>query len=130
MEPALRHMISLPFSLRVVVAVGLLAPLGFTAGMAMPIGLRRFGSLYPAAVSWAWGVNGIASVLATALAVFVAITWGYTVTTLAAAACYLVAMANVAFGRWPAPGNSVIPEAQPLEALPALVEHAQPAVPV
>jgi hypothetical protein len=101
LEPALRGMISLPFSLRVVVSVGLLAPLGITAGMAMPIGLRRFSSLYPNAVPWAWGVNGIASVLAAALAVFVAITWGYAITTLAAAVCYLVAIADAAFGRWP-----------------------------
>jgi len=130
MEPALRDMISLPFSLRVVVSVGLLAPLGFTAGMAMPVGLRRFASLYPSAVPWAWGVNGIASVLAAALAVFVAITWGYAVTTLAAAVCYLVAMANVALGRWPRPGSSVTAEAHQMETLPPIVEHDQPAVPV
>ena len=103
LEPALRAMITLPFSLRVVITVGLLAPLGFTAGFAMPIGLRRFSALHPNAVPWAWGVNGIASVMAAALSVFVAITWGYAITTLAAAVCYMVAMAEVALGRWPSP---------------------------
>jgi hypothetical protein len=103
LEPALRAMITLPFSLRVVITVGLLAPLGFTAGFAMPIGLRRFSALHPNAVPWAWGVNGIASVMAAALSVFVAITWGYAITTLAAAVCYMVAMAEVALSRWPSP---------------------------
>jgi hypothetical protein len=101
LEPALRAMITLPFSLRVLIAVAMLAPLGFTAGMAMPIGLRRFSALHPEAVPWAWGVNGIASVMASALAVFVAITWGYGVTALVAAVCYMVAMVEVAFGIWP-----------------------------
>jgi hypothetical protein len=99
--PWVRAMITLPFSIRVVVAVALLAPLGLTAGMAMPIGLRRFSALHPTGVPWAWGVNGVASVMAAALAVFIALTWGYTVTGLVAAGCYLVAIADVALGRWP-----------------------------
>ena len=41
------------------------------------------------------------SVLASVLAVFVAINWGFTAATLLAAACYALAAAHAALGRWP-----------------------------
>jgi hypothetical protein len=66
----------------------------------MPIGLRRLAELEPAGVPWAWGVNGVTSVLGSVLAVCVAIVWGLTVTTLLALAAYLVAVVHVARGRW------------------------------
>jgi hypothetical protein len=56
---------------------------------------------YPDGVAWAWGINGIASVLASVLAITVAITLGYTAATLVALACYLAALAHAALGRWP-----------------------------
>ena len=84
----------------------MLAPFGVTLGMAMPIGLRRFAQQYPAGVPWAWGINGIASVLASALGVAAAVLAGFTVATLVAAACYVVALAHAAYGRWPATGSA------------------------
>jgi hypothetical protein len=83
--------------LRVAVAVALLAPFGLSLGMAMPIGLARPSGLYPQGVPWAWGINGITSVLAIA----VAITWGFAAATILALACYLAALAHAALGRWP-----------------------------
>jgi hypothetical protein len=100
LEPLLRTLIDLPFAARVAVTVALLAPLGLTLGMAMPIGLRRLSALHPDGVPWAWGINGITSVLASALGVFIAIVAGFTVATLAALLCYLVAIAHAARGRW------------------------------
>ena len=104
LEPLLRSLIDLSFAARVVLTVVLLAPLGLTLGMAMPIGLRRLSALHPDGVPWAWGINGITSVLASALGVFIAIVAGFTVATLAALACYLVAIAHVVRGRWPDDG--------------------------
>jgi hypothetical protein len=101
LEPLLRALIDLPFAARVALTVAMLAPLGLTLGMAMPVGLRRLSALHPEGVPWAWGINGITSVLASALGVFIAIVAGFTVATLAAVACYLVAIAHVALGRWP-----------------------------
>ena len=95
LEPMLRALIDLPFAARVALTVAMLAPLGLTLGMAMPIGLRRLSALHPDGVPWAWGINGITSVLASALGVFIAIVAGFTVATLAAVACYLVAIAHV-----------------------------------
>jgi len=100
LAPLLRGLIDLPFGARVAVTVALLAPFGLTLGMAMPVGLRRLADLEPAGVPWAWGINGIASVLASVLAIAAAILWGFELTTLLAAACYAGALAHVLLGRW------------------------------
>jgi hypothetical protein len=101
LQPLLRSLIELPFGWRMVVAVLLLAPVGLALGAAMPIGLRRLAGLHPDAVAWAWGINGVTSVLASVLAVSVAITWGFTAVTLLALGFYLVALADALLGRWP-----------------------------
>ena len=101
LHPLLGELIDLPFALRVATTVALLAPAGVLLGMAMPIGLQRIEALHPGAATWAWAVNGIASVVAAALAVVVAIQWGFDVATLVAAACYLGAFVHAWRGRWP-----------------------------
>jgi hypothetical protein len=122
LQDLLRSLIELPFAARIAVAVALLAPVGLTLGMAMPIGLRRLSGLYPAGVPWAWGINGITSVLASVLAIAIAITWGFTVATLVALACYLGALAHAGLGRWPAaaPAREAVTETSaPQRSAPA-----------
>jgi hypothetical protein len=102
LQPLLRALIEWPFAARVALSIALLAPVGLALGTAMPIGLTRLAGLHPGAIPWAWAVNGIASVLASVLAVAVAITWGFAVVTLLALASYLVALADAVGGRWPA----------------------------
>jgi hypothetical protein len=66
-------------------------------------------------------VNGLTSVLASALAVTIAITAGFTVATLAACACYVAALVHAARGRWPVPSAGPEPRADRAgEAAPAL----------
>ena len=101
LQPLLRALIELPFALRVASAVALLAPFGVLLGMAMPLGLQRIDALHPGAVTWAWAINGIASVVASALAVVVALEWGFVAATLVAAACYVGALLHALRGRWP-----------------------------
>jgi hypothetical protein len=101
LQPLLRSLIDWPFPARVALTVVLLAPAGLALGMAMPIGLTRLAGLHEDAVPWAWAVNGIASVLASVLAVAVAITWGFAAVTLLALACYLLALLDVVRGAWP-----------------------------
>jgi hypothetical protein len=101
LQDLLRALIELPFAGRVAITIALLAPFGLTLGMAMPIGLGRLSALWPEGVPWAWGVNGVASVLASVLAIAVAITWGFTAASLLALGCYLGALAHAAVGRWP-----------------------------
>ena len=104
LQPLLRALIDLPFAVRILLTVALLAPLGVTLGMAMPLGLRRLEGLYPSGVAWAWGINGIASVLASVLAITVAIMLGFTAATLLALGCYLAALVHALVGRWPEAG--------------------------
>ena len=97
----LRALIGLPFGVRVVLSVVMLAPFGLLLGTAMPAGLTRLAGSHPGAVPWAWGVNGVTSVLASVLAVVVAITFGFTAVTLLALLCYLVALLHAARASWP-----------------------------
>lgn len=114
LQPLLRSLIDLPFPARVAVSIALLAPVGVALGMPMPLGLARFSALYPRSVAYAWGVNGIASVLASVLGIVVAINFGYRVASLVAAACYVLALAHAAAGRWaPAPPDDGAAEPPP-----------------
>jgi hypothetical protein len=99
--PLVHALIDAPFALRVAVTVLALAPVGLALGTAMPTGLRRLDALHPGAVPWAWGVNGACSVLAAVLGIAIALVAGFTVTTLVALGCYLLALADVLKGRWP-----------------------------
>lgn len=78
-------------SLAAAVAVGL--PLAWIMGVAMPAGLNRLEAVAGWLTPWAWGVNGISSVMATSAAIASAMDFGYRVVLLGAAACYLAAAA-------------------------------------
>ena len=101
LDPLLDGLLDLSFTLRVAVTIALLAPLGLALGTAMPIGLGRLSAQYPDGVPWAWGINGVFSVVASVLAIMVALNWGFTVCTLVGLACYLAALAHAVRGRWP-----------------------------
>lgn len=100
LQPLLHAMIGLPFAARVGMSILLIAPLGTLLGFPMPMGLERFRALSPDGVPWAWGVNGIASVLASVLGVAIAIFFGFRNATLVAAVVYAVALGHALFGRW------------------------------
>lgn len=86
------------WGMRVAGAVaGLLVP-GFVMGWPMPVGLRKLEESRPELVPWAWGINGVASVVAGPVAMLVAMGWGYTWVVAAAAGMY--AMAGLAWLRW------------------------------
>jgi hypothetical protein len=126
--PELNALITLPFAWRVVVAIAALAPTGLVLGICMPIGLRRFVALWPSGVAYAWGVNGIASVLASVLGVFIAINFGFFAASLAAAACYAFAMLHALIGRWPEPSGGAVAgaPAEPAEAVVAATMLSPP----
>jgi hypothetical protein len=110
LEPLLHALIGAPFAARVAITAALLAPAGLTLGMAMPIGLRRLAAMYPDGIAWAWGINGVVSVLASALGVAIAIVAGFRVATLVAAASYVAALLHAARGRWERPPGAAPPE--------------------
>ncbi|MCY3553924.1 MAG: hypothetical protein OXH56_01255 [Gemmatimonadetes bacterium] len=80
-----------PLGIRLAAVLVLITPLAFTMGLPFPLGLRWFGARSAALVPWAWGVNGCASVLASPLAMIIAMQWGFVLTVSVAAACYVAA---------------------------------------
>jgi len=97
--------LAIPWSLtaRIVTAAGVLLPLGALLGMALPGGMRLLAQAQPDLVPWGWGMNGAFSVVGATLAIFIAMNWGFSVTLLAGAAVYVVAMVTF----------STLPPAQP-----------------
>lgn len=87
-----------PLGLRLAAVLVLIAPLAFVMGLPFPLGLRWFGTRSAALVPWAWGVNGCASVLASPLAMIIAMQWGFVLTVTTAAACYVVAACAAMWG--------------------------------
>ena len=82
-----------PTWIRVGISVLLLAPLAFFMGMPFPSAIRAIDRRVPHFVPWAWGVNGGASVLASIVAVLLAMVSGFNTVFMAAAFFYLLALA-------------------------------------
>ncbi len=97
--PLVPRLISLPFAVRVALVVALIAPLGLCLGTFLPTALERLKAAAPAYVPWAWGVNGIFSVLAPILAVAFSMTWGIAALLLSAIPVYIVAAASLPAAR-------------------------------
>jgi hypothetical protein len=70
-------------------------PTGLLMGIPFPLGLSQLGAQSPELVPWAWAVNGCCSVLAPVLAVMIALSAGYGIVLLAAAAMYAFAYGAV-----------------------------------
>jgi hypothetical protein len=64
-------------------------------GMPFPVGLSRFKERFPQSVRWAWSLNGAASVLGSAGAIFCAIFLGLRATLLMGGLLYLGALVVV-----------------------------------
>ncbi len=90
---------TLHFSLaaRLLVAVALLSVLGFLMGIPFPVGIRWVGRRRHSLVPWLWGINGVTSVLGSALATALSIHVGFNATLTIATLVY--ASAAVVFMR-------------------------------
>jgi spermidine synthase len=87
--PRLPALVGMPFPLRVALVFGLVAPIGLCLGSFVPTALERLKTEAPAFVPWAWGLNGIFSVLAPVLAIAVSISWGISALLLSSLPVYL-----------------------------------------
>jgi hypothetical protein len=88
--PRLPSLIGLPFWLKTAITFALVLPLGLCLGVFVPTALERLKATSPAYVPWAWGINGIFSVLAPVLSVALSMTAGVSALMLAAVPVYLV----------------------------------------
>ena len=80
--------LGLPLTMRFVLAILVLGPLGLLMGMPLPKGIDWLKRSAPDLIPWAWGVNGAVSVVAAVLAALIALSAGFTWVLLAGAVCY------------------------------------------
>ncbi len=92
-EPVSELGLRWPLPVKIIATICLIAPAAFLMGIPFPAGLARLEARYPKAVRWAWALNAAASVLGSALAIFLAIYIGLRATLLVSAVLYLGAMA-------------------------------------
>ena len=83
---------------RIIFTLFLLAPLGLCMGMPLPLGMVLLKGRSQA-VPWAWGINGASSVVASVGVLWVAASWGFSVTFFMAFAFYFLAFLAVWGGR-------------------------------
>jgi spermidine synthase len=89
--PRLGPLVALPLAGRVGLVAALVTPVGLLLGVFFPTGLEELKRLSPGLVPWAWGLNGMASVVAPILAVAVSMTAGISTLFLASLPLYLLA---------------------------------------
>jgi hypothetical protein len=89
--PLLPRLLAWPFAGRVVVVALLVAPLGLCLGTFFPWVLDRLKDSSSPLIPWAWGVNGIFSVVAPIPSVGISMTFGIGALLLSALPVYLLA---------------------------------------
>ena len=76
---------------KIVISLGLIAPLGIGMGMPFPLGLKHVAATAPNFIPWAWGINGFASVMSAVLATLLAIEFGFVFVIIVALVLYAIA---------------------------------------
>ena len=87
--------LSAPLAVRILITLVLLAPLGVTLGMFMPLGLARISSIttYPREyVAWGWAINGFASVTGAVLTTILGMMFGFNIVMVISLLTYYVAL--------------------------------------
>ena len=88
-------------NVRIAASAALLAVMGAFMGMAFPLGMRLAMASRAELGPWLWGVNGATSVLASVLAVVIAMAAGISASFWTGVAAYVVAVASFALAARP-----------------------------
>jgi len=87
----LDYLLGLSLAIRLLATVLILAPLGFSLGIPFPLGIRSLKEKeMEKHIPWMWGVNGVSSVVGSAMAIWIAISLGFSEALLVSAGCYFV----------------------------------------
>lgn len=78
---------------RILIATGILFPLGFFMGTAFPLGMKKASLSNAALTPWFFGANGAMSICASVLAVIISMGFGISATFWTGAFCYMIAFA-------------------------------------
>ncbi len=129
--PHIAHMVlAQPLAGRVLLSGALLFPLGFFLGMPFPLGILSIANQPRGAIAWAWGMNGIFTVVGGLLSTLLSLAEGFDFTILVAVACYIGALGVFAWMRDmpPAPGASAaahrVPDPRAAAGAPAAAAGA------
>lgn len=69
----------------------LILPVGFFLGMPFPLGILTIQKHESGAVGWAWGINGLFTVMGGVFSIVFSILFGFTITLLFALFLYIIA---------------------------------------
>ena len=80
-----------PISVRILIASFFIFPLGFFLGIPFPLGILALKKQPKGSVAWAWGMNGLFTVMGSLLGVVFSIRWGFSATLVFALLIYVLA---------------------------------------
>lgn len=90
-QPYFQYFLTYPVLIRVLAAIALLFPSGFFMGMCFPLGIFTIREQPTGAVAWAWGMNGLFTVIGGILSVLISIYLGFKITLMVGMLIYIVA---------------------------------------
>jgi hypothetical protein len=99
LPPLFELLLRLPDTARMLLSIVFIAPLAFVMGMPFPTGLYRLGLQARSLVPWAWGMNGVFSVLGSVLVILTSMLTNFT-TALTGAALFYGLAAVVSSSLW------------------------------
>jgi hypothetical protein len=92
--PALSHLaLELPILGRILASAAMMFPVGFFLGMPFPLGVLAIANKPRAVVAWAWGMNGLFTVVGGFLSMLISMAFGFNVAITFALALYATAFA-------------------------------------
>lgn len=101
LTPSIIHQFqSATTAVRILLAVGILSPLGLFMGMAFPLGMKMAASKSVELTPWLWGINGATSVCASVMTVVIALTTSISTSFWVGVACYVGACLSFAWAGW------------------------------
>jgi spermidine synthase len=80
-----------PLYIRIATVIATIAPLSFFMGFPFPLALKSISGHSQESIPWAWAINGTASVVASIIAVIIAMQFGFRAVLTSSALFYLIA---------------------------------------
>ncbi|NJN95490.1 MAG: hypothetical protein HC875_15955 [Anaerolineales bacterium] len=119
LPPIFRMLLPLSDPMRMLTSVILIAPLALLMGIPFPTGLRQLGEQAQTLVPWAWGMNGVFSVLGSALVILVSMQTNFTFALASGAGLYaLAAVISVSLWQTKVVQTTPVPAAQNADRIP------------
>ncbi len=92
LTPLLNTTIAFTLTTKIIFSTFIIAPPAFAMGMPFPLGLRLLSERELNHIPWAWGINGLFSVISVVLATIVAVELGFSLVLIFAAVAYAISL--------------------------------------